>query len=202
MVTCSFRTWLEEYVAYERENGDHIKVNLPSVRQSHNFDCGAAALRAVCEYFKVGPEKEADFIKACKTKKKHGTRPTDIVRAAHLFGLNVKPISGMSIDDLKSYLDLKRPIICCIQAYGEKKDYKERMSGHYVVAIGYDNIGVYFEDPSMTDARGYLPYKDFKKRWRDQDADGNHYTRYGMVIWKPSGEETDREYVPQAKKIP
>lgn len=202
MIRCSFRTWLEEDAAFERENGDHIKVNLPKVKQGDDFDCGAAALRAVCEYFKVGPEKEADFIKACKTKKKHGTKPPDLIRAAHLFGLNTKPKSGMSTDELTSYLDLGRPVICCIQAYGEDAAYKDKQSGHYVIAIGHDRQGIYFEDPSMTDARGYLSFKDFKKRWKDKDGDGVTYTRYGIVIWKPSGEGTDREYVPQAKKIP
>jgi predicted double-glycine peptidase len=198
----SFRTWLEETEEFESESGAHIKVHLPSVKQNHNYDCGAACLRAVCEHFKVGPEKEADFIKACKTSKKNGTTPQNIIKCAQQFGLNARPKSGMSFDDMKSVLDMGRPIICCIQAYGEKDEYHKPVAGHYVIAIGYDEKYVYFEDPSMTGSRGVLPYKEFAKRWHDKGIDGNTYTRWGVVIWKPSGEETDREFVPQAKKIP
>ncbi len=198
----SFRLWLEEEEGFEPENGPHIKVHLPAVRQSHNYDCGAAALRSVAEHFKVGPEKEADFIKACKTSKKNGTRPGDIIRVAQQFGLNTRAKSGMTFKELRSVLDMHRPVICCIQAYGEEKDYKKLNSGHYVVAIGYDGGYVYFEDPSMKGSRGMLPYKEFAKRWHDKEADGTVYHRWGVAIWKPSDEETDREHVPQEKKIP
>jgi len=198
----SFRSWLEDTEEFEPENGPHIKVQLPAVRQSHNYDCGAAALRSVCEHFKVGPEKEADFIKACKTSKKNGTRPSDIIRCAEQFGLNTRAKSGMTFQEMRSFLDMQRPIICCIQAYGTEKGYKDLESGHYVVAIGYDGNHIYFEDPSMKGSRGMLPYKEFAKRWHDKESDGTKYHRWGVVIWKPSDEGTDREYVPQAKRIP
>jgi predicted double-glycine peptidase len=197
----SFRTWLEND-GFDQEQGSHIKINLPSVKQSDDFDCGAAALRSVCEYFKVGPEDESDFIKACKTSKSQGTKPPDLIRAARLFGLNTQPRSGMSIGDLKKSLDLKRPVICCIQAYGDRKQYSDKMSGHYAIAIGHDARHIYFEDPSMTGSRGFLPFKEFIKRWKDKDGDGNVYERFGITMWKPSDEGTDREYVPRAKKIP
>ncbi len=195
----SFRTWLEEF---ESEKGSHIKVDLPSVRQGDDYDCGAAIFRAVCEHFEVGPEKQADFIKACKTTESGGTRPADMIRCAGRFGLNAKSKSGMSIEDLKSFLDMGRPIICPIQAYGDDDDYHEDGSGHYLGAVGYDEKHIYFEDPSMKGTRGFLPYKEFEKRWHDKDADGAVYEKYGIVIWKQSGEGTDREYLAQAKKIP
>lgn len=200
----TFRAYLEEI----EEIGPYIKVRLPKVKQTESFSCGAAALRSISELFGVGPENEKEFIKACKTSHKTGTRPKDIIRAARSFGLSVKPISGMSIDTLKAHLDLGRPIICCLQAWGgnEKeendKSYRDRASGHYVVACGYDHALIYFEDPMMEGSRGFLSYKDFKKRWHDEDYDGNVFKNFGMVIWKQSGEEIDREHVPQAKKIP
>ncbi len=198
----SFRTWLEEHDDFEPENGPHIKVALPSVKQSSNYDCGAAALRAIAEHFKVGPEKESDFIKACKTTKKDGTDPEGIIQAAHAFGLNTRPKAGMSIKELQSFLDMGRPIMCLIQAYGEPDKYHKPQSGHYVNAIGYDSNHIYFEDPSMKGSRGMLPFKEFEKRWHDKGEKNQSFTRYGIVIWKTSDEGTDREYVPQAKKIP
>lgn len=200
----TFRAYLEEI----EEIGPYIKVRLPKVKQTKTFSCGAAALRSVCELFGVGPESEKDFIKACKTSHKAGTRPKDIVRVAREFGLSVKPQSGMSVEKLKEFLDLGRPIICCLQAWGgDKKDekekaYEERASGHYVVACGYDHALIYFEDPMMEDSRGFLSYEEFKKRWHDEDYDGNVFKQFGIVIWKSSGAEIDRQHVPQAKKIP
>ena len=61
----TFRTWVEEI----EEIGPYIKVHLPKVKQTKEFSCGAAALRAVCELFKVGPESEKEFIKALRELK-------------------------------------------------------------------------------------------------------------------------------------
>ena len=199
-----FRSTVEEI----EEIGPYIQIRLPKVKQTKTFSCGAAALRSVCELFGVGPESERDFIKACKTSKKTGTRPRDLIRAAREFGLSVRPQSGMSIENLKKYLDMGRPVICCLQAWcgceieDRDKAYKDRASGHYVVACGSDHSLIYFEDPMMEDSRGFLPYEDFKKRWHDEDYDGNVYKQYGIVLWKSSGTELCNEHVPQAKKIP
>jgi len=109
---------------------------------------------------------------------------------------------GMTIDELKDYLDEEKPVICNIQAWGEPKYYKTADSGHYVVAIGYDDEKIYFEDPSIDEHRGYLSYKDFDKRWHDKETDNVHTDHLGIVIWKSKRAwDRDSQYVVKARKI-
>lgn len=194
-----FREWLLS------EDASHIKVNLPSVRQGDNYDCGAAILRSVCEYFKVGPEKESEFIKAAKTTKKDGTDTHDLIAAANKFGLFTRAKENMTIRELKQFLDLGRPIICCVQAWDEtpqkKSRYKKKQSGHWVAVIGYGNGVIYFEDPVLEGDRGALPYKEWNKRWIDKDSDGKVYDHFGIVIWKAVN-QPDEQRMTTAKKVP
>lgn len=152
-----------------------IKIHLPKVHQSKSYDCGAAIFKSICKLFgkKVGTARE--FIKICKTTK-NGTTPENIIKAAHYFGLSAILIQNLKLKNLKIFLDLGIPVICNIQAYG---------SGHYVAAIGYDENYVYFEDPNMSNQRGYLSYNQFTKRWIDEDFEGNILYHSAIVIANP-----------------
>jgi predicted double-glycine peptidase len=165
-------------------------IPVPVVYQSHNYDCGAAALRAVCQYWGVGPEDEDDFIKACETDKQDGTHPDDIIRAARAFGLKAGGREGISIEQLKHCIDLHRPVICAIQAWEWDSD-----EGHYVVAIGYDDNHILFQDPSIkNNMRGRLSYDEFLERWHDVDRHGTILRQYGIVLWRedmPEDMDTD-----------
>jgi predicted double-glycine peptidase len=194
----SFKLWI---IMEKREILDSIKVPLQSVRQTTKYSCGAAALRSIFQYFKVGPDEEEKFIKMMNTNYHDGTRPKDIVATARDYGLCVKQKHNMTVRQLKNMLDLERPVIVPIQAYGSKKYYKKRQSGHYVVAIGYDDEAIFFEDPVLKGRRGYLTYEEFDERWYDQDADGEDYDHYGIIIWKPDGDERDSQYLSKARKI-
>lgn len=185
-----------------------VKLHLPSVRQSHNYDCGAAALRSVAEFFKVGPEDHDEFIKTCNTSPKHGTDTKDLIRAAESFGLNTKAQEGMTLDQLKSFVNMGRPVIVCMQAWEEddkkkKKSYNKLQSGHYVVVIGFDERNIFFEDPVLEGSRGVLSYQEFLDRWHDKDRDGRQYHHFGLVLWKPMGwEKPDTQKISKKKKIP
>lgn len=185
-----------------------VKIPLPSVRQSHTFDCGAAALRSVCEFFRVGPDDHDEFIKACKTESKHGTDPTDMIRAAKEFGLKTEAIHNMSLQKLKSFVDMGRPIIVCMQAWDETKNkrkvYKKLESGHYVVVIGYDQNNIHIEDPVLEGSRGVLSNKEFEDRWHDKDGNnGKEYHHFGIILWKEMGQKKpDTQDINKKKKIP
>jgi hypothetical protein len=58
--------------------------------------------------------------------------------------------------------------------------------GHWIVAIGYDQDGVYFEDPSLAAIRGFLFYDELLVRWHDVGPRMEHWPRFGLVVWKPS----------------
>lgn len=174
-----------------------IKVPLPNIVQHTNFTCGAAALQAVCAYFGVGPDFEYDYVKELGTWLLGSTNPEYIVTAAKRYGLQTSVKGGMSMDELKGYLDEEKPVIVCMQAYGNSKYYKKNRSGHYIVAIGYDNKHLFFEDPSIYTYRGSLTYREFDNRWHDVDAFGQAYDHYGIALWKNSAPA----YINKARRI-
>jgi predicted double-glycine peptidase len=168
-----------------------IRIPVPDTTQQTDYTCGASSLQAVCKYFGVGPDWEPDF-KDDMGMPRSGADPEHIVRAVRKYGLKFKEYSPMSLAQLKSCLDLKRPVIVMLQAWGETDGGQPRRSyrnwwddGHWVVAIGYDGTGVFFEDPSLQAIRGYLSFPEFMERWHDYGAHFEHVPQYGIAIWKP-----------------
>lgn len=174
-----------------------IKVHLPNVQQNTTFSCGAAALQSIYAYFGVGFASEYDYIKALQTSPDWGTDQSNIIDCAKSLGLNVL-YEQMTIDGLKSHLNKGRPIITCLQAYGQPSKYDRNGFGHYVIAIGYDEKYIFFEDPLIYSFRGYLTYKQFERRWHCWGPfDGGICKNVGMVIWK----DGPPPYLTRAKKI-
>lgn len=169
---------------YKRIPKGVIKVPVPSVQQTTNFSCGAAATQSVCCYFGVGPDEQDEYMEKLKADPDGGTAPADIVQFCKDHGLTARAIENMTTDDLIWYLEKGRPVICAMQAYGTKKDYKNRKSGHYVVAIGYDKKNIYFEDPMSTGRRAFLSIEEFAERWHDHDKHKNEFKHLGIVVWK------------------
>ena len=182
-----FKKWLEANI-----------IPVKNVRQNYNYDCGAAALKSVAHFFDVSLENEREFIKLCDTGKEKGTHPDDIVSGAKKLGLQAKMFDHMSLEDLKIFLDRRKPVICAIQAYGEEEDYDEPKNGHYVIAVGYDEKKVYFEDPSLRMSRGQIPTDEFIRRWHDQAYSGEDQIRLGIVI---NGDKEKPDFVDKVQKI-
>ncbi len=205
-----FKLWLHEAEKYEVPNGrilQFIKVPIPSVKQQGDFTCGAAALRAIASFYKTGPTTECDFAKAVNASPQKGTHPKDLIKAAKSFGLKVIAKEHMTINELKTHLNKQHPIICNIQAWGDDKtkskrdqEYKKRNDGHYVIAIGFNDTHIYFEDPTLKGNRGRLTYEDFDKRWHDKETNGDKTDHLGIVIWKDTS-DTDAQYLTKATKI-
>ena len=52
-----------------------------------------------------------------------------------------------------------------------------------MVAIGYDDKFIYFEDPSILGGVGYIPKAEFLVRWHDYDTNvDDRYIHYGMPL--------------------
>lgn len=162
-----------------------IKIHLPQVRQQTDYSCGASAFQAVCKYYRVGPKREIDFIRMLNTTYKCGTCPPAIAKAAKKLGFDVRFKIEMTLDDLRGYLDDKMPVIISMQAWGDEWMYPKALSGHYVVAIGYDDKNFYFEDPSIdVRQRGFLESEELEHRWHDIECDGIDYWHLGIALWK------------------
>jgi ATP-binding cassette subfamily B protein len=158
-----------------------IIKNIPTFRQSNDYDCGATALQVIFAYF--GIEKNVqEIIKLVKTTE-NGTSMIKMRSIVEKHGFKTK-LGEMTVEDIKKYLNKKIPVILLVQAWPYKKiiDWQNSWSaGHYVVAIGYDKNKLYFEDPSSI-YRTYLSYKELKDRWHDI-RDGKKCVNYGLAIY-------------------
>ena len=170
-------------------------LDFPQVRQSNEYSCGAAVVRAVLAYY--GKDiKEEDLMDKLSTSETYGTDPNNIISYLKKNKLKVDCISFMTIEKLKSYIDKKIPVIVLIQAWADdKEEYKETLdNGHYVVVIGYTNNKLFFEDPSIYE-RGYLTYNEFESRWKDVSRDGTIYRKYGIAVYGIEPQFSDINFV-------
>jgi predicted double-glycine peptidase len=177
---------------YHRIRKGNIRIAVPDTTQQTDHSCGTSALQAVCHYYGVGREDEEEYNDDTDLKNS-GADPYQLVDAARKYGLKVIECQPMTIKQLKHALDRHRPVIIMMQAWGKgrgpggyRKSYKRIWKdGHWVVAIGYDRTGVFFEDPSLQAVRGYLSFSELEERWHDIGPKKKHIERYGMILWKP-----------------
>jgi len=163
-------------------------LDFPESRQATTFTCGAAALQAVLYYY--GIEKREDELREAlgiEEGSEEGVDPPAIEK--YLEGEKLKVVSGsITIADLRKYVDEKTPVICCIQAWADdyktndNPDYSGNDDGHYVVAIGYTDNAIVFDDPSIMSNRGYLLDEELDARWHDEQDDGTKNNHYGIAV--------------------
>lgn len=164
-----------------------IKVPVPDTNQETDSTCGASALLAVCLYFQTGPKEERRVVQAMRMSLRDGSDPEDVRRGALHGGLTYHEVQPMSQQRLKQFLDVGKPVLVMLQAWADEPvNYADDWNdGHWVVAIGYDNTGFYFEDPSIARRRGFLSYEELAIRWHDVGKYGQHVPQYGIALWKP-----------------
>jgi predicted double-glycine peptidase len=163
--------------------GRAVTINLPATLQETDHTCGAAALRAICAYYGCGPRSEAEIV-ADMGFGLDGSDPAHVLRAAERYGLHAREYRPMTARQLARCLDRGRPVLMTLQAWD---------GGHWVVAIGHDARGVYFEDPSLADARGFLTHDALDERWHDLEGpDERRLDRYGVELWRQRVARTQR----------
>lgn len=154
---------------------------VPLIRQDTDYDCGAAAVRAVLLYYGV-VVSEADLIVAMGTNAKDGTAPHRIVRCLWDFGFQLRA-GRMDIPEVESWLRLGVPVILDLQAWADDPtvDYATSLTeGHYVVALGYDDEFVYFSDPAVGE-KVKLTRAELEARWHDTTR-GVLYDHFGIAV--------------------
>ena len=160
-------------------------IPLPFRKQTSNYDCGPAALFSILSFFNVGPKDYSQVIQDCKTTKRSGTDPDNIVKVAKSYGLKAKEYHNMTLKKLQELLDKEKPVIIDIQAWGNQNNYKNLTRGHYAIAVGYDDKKIYFQDPFYhAKNRRSMNKNDFLKRWKDKKTNGEILKQYGIAIWK------------------
>jgi hypothetical protein len=158
-----------------------VFLEVPVIRQSTDYSCGAASFLAILGYYGYDPY-EKQVMTALGTTL-GGTDPEGFSKAAKKFDLKADVKEGMTVEEVKKRIDDKIPVILDIQAWGDKEDYtNEWDDGHYVVAIGYDKEGFYLMDPSQM-GYSYVSYKELKKRWHDTLKDNKtKFVEMGIAV--------------------
>lgn len=152
-------------------------LDLPDVRQSYDYDCGASATQTVCQFYGIGPATEDEYVEALGTTPEGGTPPDSIVTFLTGLGLQVEARNDMTIPDLAA---AGCPVICCIQDYeDEPADIPQERAGHYVVVAEATDDTVTLQDPSA--GRVEMPTIDFLARWEDTDGEGQ-FIHFGITV--------------------
>ena len=158
-------------------------IRVPLIRQYNSYGCGVAALQSIFGYY--GQDYRGDKLsKALGTTSGNGTDYKNMVRVAEKEGYTVQTYAGMTVDQLKVFIDAKTPVLLVIQAWATQpvdwaNDWKD---GHYVVAVGYDNDNFYFMDPATVGNYTYIPVAELPSRWHDKDQRRKELYQFGIVI--------------------
>ena len=152
-------------------NIEHL-IRVPLVRQPDAYTCGVAAVLSVLAYYGIEIGYD-DIAKSVKATPADGVDHRNLIKFLKEKGLSVELHKGMLLSDLQSFIDKGIPVILVIQAWGKDPSKYESVwdTGHYVVAIGYDEYNVYFMDPATLGNYTYIPRDELAKRWHDQDQD-------------------------------
>lgn len=175
-----------------RKNPPKVLLELPLVRQGHDYTCGVACAMSVLRYagyeFDVREDRMAATLGSTETNGTDCRRIEQFLNKIRRRG-STQPIfcaeikTGLSIPELCRFLDQGKPVICLIQAWSDHPEEYRHSSecGHYVIAIGYDAENIYFMDPSTSGNYAFIPQTEFLTRWHDGD-ERKSYPQFGMVI--------------------
>lgn len=156
-------------------------LGVPDYRQSEDYDCGAAAVHAVANYFGVGRGRvEVDYIRELGTTETNGTQPRPIIDWLQREGLVTASKPGMTIEDLDRYCASGRPVICSIQWPQAASPARQYVAGHYVVVIGVGMGKVIYQDPLA--GRQVIDAESFDAHWHDVEPGGVVYDHYGIAV--------------------
>jgi ABC-type bacteriocin/lantibiotic exporter with double-glycine peptidase domain len=162
-----------------------VVIDLPTGRQTFDFDCGAKALQIVMAYYGVDV-REDELLQELQCDQ-HGTPLENMIYVAEKYGFQVAASNGVSLDTVKQYLDAKHPVIVVVQAWAQRymtlEDWKvDYDDGHYVIVIGYDDRIIIFEDPASF-RRTWMTEEEFLVRWHDIDPRTQQkFEHFAMVL--------------------
>ena len=166
-----------------------VKLDFPELRQIYNYDCGVSAMQQVLIYYGI-EKREDELIKLLDTKKttiiEHGTKLSKMIEVFKYFALDAEIVRNSNIKEVKKLIDSGVPPIILMQAWRDysvgnldwEKDYSD---GHFVIAIGYNDTCLFFEDPASV-TRTYLGFEEFEKRWHDLDDNNKTKNNHVAVI--------------------
>jgi predicted double-glycine peptidase len=176
-------------------------IPVPLVRQKTDYSCGDASTLALLRYWhnpdwrEVG---ETSLYDTLQTTKKDGTDPQPIAAFLNGDGLGfdaayrTEDDDGIELADLLAAVDAGNPPIVDLQAW-QSADSRDTLKpwrtdwddGHYVVLAGYDDVNLFFMDPSTSRAYAYIPRDEFPDRWHDTVGADNARRQHMVITVQP-----------------
>lgn len=160
-------------------------IPVPLAKQATDYTCGASTTQSIMAYY--GDDSlESDLAKDLGTNPIYGTDHRPMISFFRSKGYQVNAYEGMTVAQLQGHLSKGDPVVCLIQAWEDNvADYTDFWgSGHYVIAIGYDQERIYFMDPWTLGNYTYIPVNEFIKRWHHVAFDYTRLFQWGMVVNK------------------
>lgn len=160
-------------------------IPVPLTRQGADYTCGITAVQSILGYYGID-RRQDDLIAAMKPDPDMGTNYQNVLAYAQSLGFEASAHKGMTLDELKGYIDRRVPVLLAIQAWMTPPvDWKTFEEGHYVVAVGYDAENFYFMDPSTLGHYTYIPIPEFLERWHDRDDyQKQDLVHFGIIMTK------------------
>lgn len=146
-------------------------IDLPTGRQTYDFDCGAKALQIVMAYYGIDV-REDELMEELKCDS-DGVPVRNMISVAEKKGFQVVAKCELSLDTVRRYVDENHPVIVLVQAWAERymtlKDWREdNEDGHYAIVVGYNGYAIVFEDPASF-RKTWMTEEEFISRWHDVD---------------------------------
>jgi predicted double-glycine peptidase len=126
------------------------------VIQQAGYTCGPCTLLNVLRLKGDPSHTEDELSKSCNAKPETGTSQKDLMRVAKEIGIEVvEEKKGADISDIERNIDNGNYVIVCyMHAFAGE--------GHYAVITEYDDVALYFVDPSFGIFR---LRKEYLKKW-------------------------------------
>lgn len=126
-------------------------------------DCGPACEDMLLYAYKGVFFHPDDFYDYMEINIDMGTKGSELIEFAKIFGLEEVEIKNVSLDQLREFVDQQRPSICLIN-YKPLSDagltqFKGQFD-HWLVVVGYVEAHILVNDPYRTDGKTYLPIPD------------------------------------------
>lgn len=155
-------------------------IPVPDQRQDNGWQCGAAALQSVLQ--SLGQTvSEDDLADELGTTREAGTPPDAILQVLRERGIQADAHHRMTLADLSEATAAGKPVLVPMQAWEDTPaELATLQAGHWVVVIGVDGEDVRLQDPAA--GKRSVPLAEFLRRWRDRDAAGRLYRRFGIVV--------------------
>jgi predicted ABC-type ATPase len=176
----------------------NLATTFKEVPQEFDYDCAAALAMSIGQYFGVGPKTLAEWRNHLGTNVKTSTDPKRWADYMASLGLSVESRHGMSIADLKAATEAGKPVACMIQEYGKPSKQASYKYGHWVGTLDVTEDGIDIADPSIENilrgedsdqkrGQSLIGQDKWMEVWHDQDAQGNEYRQFGIIVGPPGG---------------